>query len=189
MWNLPNVLTMIRILLVPVFAVLLVQDTVATRIAACAVFVLAALTDRWDGQIARKRGLVTAFGTLADTIADKVLVGVALVLLSWLGEVPWWVTVVMIVREVGVMVLKAALARRHLMPASRGGKLKAVLQMVAISILVVDWTGLLGREIGGWIAVFGMAIMYAAVLVAVVTAVDYVMKALRIVRTGSAPTP
>lgn len=186
-WNLPNALTMLRLLLVPVFAVLLAQDTVASRVGACVVFVLAALTDRWDGQIARKRGLITTFGTMADTIADKVLVGAALVLLSWLGEVPWWVTIVLLVREIGITVLKVVLVRRHVIAPSRGGKLKAVLQMVALSILVVDWVGLLGNRVGGWVQLLGLVILYAATAIAVVTAVDYLVKASRIARTGDAP--
>jgi len=186
-WNLPNALSTLRILLVPVFAGLLAQDTVASRIFACAVFVGAALTDRWDGQIARKRGLITKFGTMLDTIADKVLVIAALLLLSSLGEVPWWVTIVLIVRELGITLLKTLLVRRHVMAPSRGGKLKAVLQMVALSVLVVDWVGLFGATLGGWIYTAGMILLYAAVVVAVVTAVDYVVKAWRIVRDGPAP--
>lgn len=186
-WNLPNALTMLRILLVPVFAVLLWQDTTSSRIWATLVFVLAALTDRWDGQIARKRGLVTKFGTMADTFADKALVIAAVVLLSLLGDLGWWVTIVITVREIGIAVLKGALSRRHVMAPSRGGKLKAVLQMVGISVLVPDWVGLLGTVVGGWIHLLGLIIMYIAVLVAVMTAIDYIVKAWRIVRTGDAP--
>lgn len=186
-WNLPNALTMLRILLVPVFAVLLWQDTTSSRVWATAVFVLAALTDRWDGQIARKRGLITKFGTMADTFADKALVIAAVVLLSLLGELGWWVTIVITVREIGIAILKGALSRRHVMAPSRGGKLKAVLQMVGISVLVPDWVGLLGDTVGGWIHLLGLVILYVAVLIAVVTAIDYVVKAWRIVRTGDAP--
>lgn len=186
-WNLPNALTMLRILLVPVVGVLLWQQTTTSRIWATAAFVLAALTDRWDGQIARKRGLITRFGTMADTFADKALVIAAVVLLSMIGELGWWVTVVITVREIGIAILKGALSRRHLMAPSRGGKLKAVLQMVGLSVLLPDWVGLLGATVGGWVHTLGLVIVYAAVLVAVVTALDYVMKAWRIVRTGDAP--
>lgn len=186
-WNLPNALTAVRILLVPVYGVLLAQDSVGSRIAACIVFVIAALTDRWDGHIARTRGLITRFGTMLDTLADKILVIAALVLLSWLDEVPWWVTIVLIVRELGVMLLKSVLARREVIAPSRGGKLKAVLQMVALSVLTVDWPGLLGDQVGPWLYWVGMIILYAATLIAVVTAVDYVVKAMRIVRTGEPP--
>ncbi|MFV0254450.1 MAG: CDP-diacylglycerol--glycerol-3-phosphate 3-phosphatidyltransferase [Beutenbergiaceae bacterium] len=183
-WNLPNALTMVRIVLVPLFAWLLWQDTPGMRVAACAVFVLAALTDRWDGQIARKRGLITNFGKIADSIADKALVLTALVLLSILGELAWWITIVLIVRELGITLLRFLIIRRYVMPASRGGKLKAVLQMVAISILVVDWPGLLGASVGDWGRLLGLIVMYAAVVVAVVTAGDYIAKAWRIVRSG-----
>lgn len=186
-WNLPNALTMLRILLVPVFAVLLAQDTVGSRIAACVVFVIAALTDRWDGHIARTRGLTSAFGAMLDTIADKVLVIAALLLLSMLGEVPWWVTTVLIVRELGIMALKSVLARREVIAPSRGGKLKAALQMVALSVLTVDWVGLLGSEIGGWAYGTGMVILYAATAVAIVSAIDYLVKAAEIARTGAPP--
>ncbi len=183
-WNLPNALTGVRILLVPIYVVLLMQDTVGTRVAACAVFVVAALTDRWDGHIARTRGLVTKFGTMLDTLADKILVVAALVMLSWLGEVPWWVTIVLVVREFGIMALKSLLSRREVIAPSSGGKLKAVLQMVALAVLTVDWVGLLGSELGPWMYWLGMVVLYVATAIAVVTAVDYVVKAVRIVRTG-----
>lgn len=188
-WNLPNALTMVRILLVPVYAVLLAQDTIGSRIAACVVFVLAALTDRWDGHIARTRGLITTFGTMLDTLADKILVVAALLVFSWLGEIPWWVTVVLIVREFGIMALKSALARREVIAPSSGGKLKAVLQMVALAVLTVDWVSLLPEPFGAVMYWLGMVILYAATLVAVATAVDYVVKAARIVRTGPSSTP
>lgn len=183
-WNLPNALTMVRILLVPVYAVLLAQDTVGSRIAACIVFVVAALTDRWDGHIARTRGLITKFGTMLDTLADKILVIAALVVFSWLGEVPWWVTILLIVREFGIMALKSVLSRREVIAPSSGGKLKAALQMVALAVLTVDWVGLLGDGLGPWMYWLGMIILYVATAIAVVTAVDYIVKAARIVRTG-----
>lgn len=184
-WNLPNALTMVRILLVPVYAVLLAQDTVGSRIGACVVFVVAALTDRWDGHIARTRGLITKFGTMLDTLADKILVIAALVVLSILGEVPWWVTIVLIVREFGIMALKSVLARHEVIAPSSGGKLKAVLQMVALAVLTVDWVNLLPDPFGAVMYWLGMGILYAATLIAVATAVDYIVKAARIFRTGT----
>lgn len=187
-WNLPNALTMVRILLVPVYGVLLAQDTVGSRIAACVIFVIAALTDRWDGHIARTRGLITKFGTMLDTLADKILVVAALLIFSWLGEVPWWVTIVLIVREFGIMALKSVLAKHEVIAPSSGGKLKAVLQMVALAVLTVDWVNLLPDPFGAIMYWLGMVILYAATLIAVVTAVDYVFKAVRIVRTGSSST-
>jgi CDP-diacylglycerol---glycerol-3-phosphate 3-phosphatidyltransferase len=181
-WNLPNALTMLRLLLVPVMVVLLAQDTVASRLAAAAVFVVAAITDHLDGRLARSRNLITRFGTVADTVADKVLVIAALVLLSWLAEVPWWVTALFTVRELGITALKVLVVRGHVMPPSRGGKLKAVLQMVALPILIVDWREMFGSMVGGWFYGVGLVILYVALVVAVATAIDYVAKAARVVR-------
>lgn len=177
--NVANALTVLRLLLVPVFAVLLLAGdgrSDGLRIAAWAVFALAAYTDRIDGQIARSRGLVTSFGKLADPIADKALTGAALVGLSLLGELPWWVTVVVLLREVGITVLRFVVIRHGIMPASRGGKLKTLLQGVAIGLYVLPLTGLLasGRA----------AVMALAVLVTVVTGLDYVVRAVHLRRTS-----
>ena len=123
--NLPNALTVLRLAVVPVFAVLLLQDSGhddAGRYWATLAFGLAIITDRYDGMIARRTGQVTEFGKLADPIADKALTGTALIGLSILGLLPWWVTVVILVREVGVTA--AALlghpARRDRQPAAAG---------------------------------------------------------------------
>ncbi len=175
-WNLPNALTMLRIALVPVFAVLLLTDgggDPAMRWWALAVFVVAMATDRLDGQIARARNLVTDFGKLADPIADKSLTGMALIGLSLIGELWWWVTAVVIVREVGITLLRLVVIRYGVMPASRGGKLKTTLQALALSLMIAP----LGPP-WSWI---GVAVMAAAVLVTVVTGVDYVLKARRLV--------
>ena len=104
-------------------------------------FAVASVTDRVDGELARRRGLVTDFGKIADPIADKALIGAALVGLSLLDELPWWVTVVVLVREIGVTLLRFLVIRHGVMPASRGGKLKTLLQAVAIGLLVLplDW--------------------------------------------------
>lgn len=135
-WNIANGLTMLRLLLVPVFAVVLFHgdghDT-AWRIWATVVFGLASITDRLDGDLARRRGLVTEFGKLADPIADKALIGTALVGLSVLDDLAWWVTVVMLVREVGVTLLRFWVIRHGVIAASRGGKVKTAVQIVAIA--------------------------------------------------------
>ena len=143
-WNIANALTVFRLLLVPVFvAALFVNGGHDTqwRIIAALVFALASITDRFDGEIARKRGLVTEFGKLADPIADKALVGAALIGLSILGDLPWWVTIIMLVREVGVTVLRFWVIRRGVISASRGGKLKTLLQTVAIGLYVLPLSG------------------------------------------------
>ena len=178
-WNVANALTVVRLLLVPVFAWALLHDggsSDAWRWAATGVFALAAWTDRVDGHLARSRGLVTPFGKLADPIADKALVGTALVSLSLLDELPWAVTAVVLAREVGVTLLRLWVIRHGVIPASRGGKLKTLLQGLAIGLYVMPLTGLLasGRA----------AVMAVAVAVTVVTGADYVARALRL-RTTS----
>ncbi len=178
-WNLPNALTVLRLLLVPVFLLVLLADdgaSSALRVTAFAVFALAAYTDRVDGRIARSRGLVTSFGKLADPIADKALTGAALIGLSLLGELAWWITVVVMVREVGVTLLRLVVIRHGVMPASRGGKLKTLLQGLAIGLYVLPLTGVLasGRAL----------VMAAAVVVTLVTGVDYVLRALTLRQTS-----
>ena len=172
--NLANALTVLRLLLVPVFAVLLLRDGDGSRYAALGVFVLAAYTDAVDGQIARSRGLETRFGAIADPLADKALTGAALVGLSLLGELSWWVTAVVMVREVGVTALRAALVRHGDLPVSRGGKWKTTLQGVAIGLYVLP------LDLGPLPEV----VMALAVAITVVTGVDYVVQAVRL-RRGS----
>ncbi|MCU1692071.1 MAG: CDP-diacylglycerol/glycerol-3-phosphate3-phospha tidyltransferase [Frankiales bacterium] len=175
--NVANALTVLRLLLVPVFAALLLLDGDAERWAALVVFVLAAYTDRVDGRIARERGLVTRFGSIADPLADKALTGAALVSLSLLDELSWWVTVVVMGREIGVTVLRAALVRHGDLPVSRGGKGKTALQGLAIGLYVVP------VDLGPLPEV----VMALAVAVTVVTGVDYLVQARRL-RRGSART-
>ncbi|MDT7572758.1 MAG: CDP-diacylglycerol---glycerol-3-phosphate 3-phosphatidyltransferase, partial [Actinomycetota bacterium] len=142
--NIANQLTILRLLLVPVFAVALLWDdgdSHAWRIGAWTVFAAASWTDRIDGQLARSRGLVTSFGKLADPIADKALIGTALVGLSILDLLPWWVTAIVIVREAGVTLLRFWVIRHGVIPASRGGKLKTLLQGVAIGLYVLPLSG------------------------------------------------
>jgi CDP-diacylglycerol---glycerol-3-phosphate 3-phosphatidyltransferase len=178
-WNVANQLTVLRLLLVPVFGWALLHDDGAStgwRVAAAVVFAVAAWTDRVDGHLARSRGLETSFGKLADPIADKALTGTAFVGLSLLGELSWWVTAVVVVREVGVTLLRFWVIRHGVMPASRGGKLKTLLQGIAIGLYVLPLTGALasGRA---WV-------MALAVAVTVVTGVDYVVRAV-VLRTTS----
>ena len=180
-----NALTFLRILLVPVFAVALLADggdSVGWRLVATGIFVVAALTDRLDGYLARRSGTVTDLGKLLDPIADKLLMGTALVLLSVLDELAWWVTVVILVRELGITLLRLALLRYTVLPASRGGKLKTVLQSVAIGLYLLPLT-----ELPSWIGVVAGAIMGLAVAVTLVTGVDYVRQAMVIRRAGAAP--
>jgi CDP-diacylglycerol--glycerol-3-phosphate 3-phosphatidyltransferase len=183
-WNIANALTVLRIALVPLFAWLLLREDgadVAGRLLATAAFVVAIVTDRFDGDLARKRNLVTNFGKIADPIADKALTGAAFIGLSWLGQLGWWVTVLVMVREWGVTLLRFWVIRYGVMPASRGGKAKTVLQAIALGLYLLPW------QVGGvthwwgtllhWAAVSTMAV---AVVVTVVTGMDYVGRALRL---------
>ena len=143
-WNLPNALTVLRFLLVPVYAVLLFQDGGDEpwwRFWAWVVFALAAVTDGIDGKIARRRGEITNFGKVADPIADKALTGTAFIGLSLLGVVWWWVTVVILVREIGITVLRFVVIRHGVMPAGRGGKLKTMLQTLSLGALTLPALG------------------------------------------------
>ena len=174
--NLANVLTVLRIVLVPLFVVLLLEDTALTRWAAYVVFLVALVTDRIDGQVARSRGLVTTFGTVADPIADKALIGAALIGLSYLGGLWWWVTVLVLGRELAITLLRFVVIRHGVIPASRGGKLKTTLQGTALGFLLVP--------LGGPVPYIGYAIMAAAVVVTLVTGVDYFVQAHRLWRAG-----
>jgi CDP-diacylglycerol---glycerol-3-phosphate 3-phosphatidyltransferase len=179
LWNVANILTMVRIVLVPVFVVFLFAGGTAWRLAALGTFVVASLTDLLDGRLARSRGLVTDFGKIADPVADKALTGAALIGLSVLGELPWWVTGVIMFRELGVTALRFWVIRWGVIAASRGGKLKTLLQVIAICLYVLPAAlspPELVREL----------FMAAAVVVTVVTGVDYVLQAVRLRRSGPA---
>ena len=174
-----NALTVVRLLLVPVFVVFLVEAghpaSTGWRLAALAAFGVASLTDLLDGQLARSRGLVTDFGKIADPIADKALTGAALISLTALGELPGWVTALILAREVGVTALRFAVIRRGVIAASAGGKLKTLLQIVAICLYLLPPSlspPALVKEI----------VMGAALVVTLVTGVDYVVRAVRLAR-------
>jgi CDP-diacylglycerol--glycerol-3-phosphate 3-phosphatidyltransferase len=179
LWNVANVLTMVRVVLVPVFVVCLLAGGTAWRLTALATFGVASLTDLLDGRVARSRGLVTDFGKLADPVADKALTGAALICLSALGELPWWVTGVIMFRELGVTALRFWVIRRGVIAASRGGKAKTLLQVIVICLYVLPGT----LSPPGIVRVLFMA---AAVVVTVVTGVDYVLQAARLRRSDPA---
>ncbi len=179
LWNLANLLTMSRMVLVPVFVLALFTQggsDPAWRVTAAVIFGVASLTDRFDGDLARRRGLITTFGTIADPIADKVLIGAALVGLSLLGELAWWITMLIAVRELGVTALRFLVLRYGVIPASRGGKVKALAQVVAIGLYVLPLP--LAAHPVRW------AVMGIAVVLTVVTGVDYVVRAWRLRATG-----
>jgi len=170
--NLANVLTVIRLGLVPVVVACLLAGGTAWRVAAFVAFGTASVTDLLDGRVARSRGLITDLGKIADPIADKALTGAALVTLSYLGWLPWWVTIVILAREVAVTGLRFWVIRYGVIAASRGGKLKTLLQVLAISLYMLP-------GIPQWLRAVVMA---AAVLVTLVTGADYVIRAARLRR-------
>ncbi|WP_255521866.1 CDP-diacylglycerol--glycerol-3-phosphate 3-phosphatidyltransferase [Rothia sp. ZJ932] len=182
-WNLPNALTALRILMVPLFIWLLWlggtygETNMSMRWWAVAVFILAMITDWLDGSIARSRNLITSFGKIADPIADKLLTGAAFVLLSMLGELWWWVTIVILVREWGITVMRLFIIKYGVMAASKGGKLKTVLQTVALVLMLLPLASL-----GAWALWLGWLVMAAVVIVTVVTGMDYVIKAMQLRR-------
>ena len=177
LYNPANLLTAVRIVLVPVFvAIVIVSEMTepAWRMAACLTFCVASATDFADGWIARRYELITSFGKVADPIADKTLTGSALILLSAYDLVPWWVTLLILVREWGVTALRFWVIRYGIIPASRGGKLKTALQIAAIAWFL--W------PVPEPFDVIGVALMVAALIVTVVTGVDYVLQAVRLRR-------
>ncbi|TKV60820.1 CDP-diacylglycerol--glycerol-3-phosphate 3-phosphatidyltransferase [Nakamurella flava] len=181
--NLPNALTVLRLILVPVFLLTLFAEgghDPTWRWVAFVIFALAALTDRYDGHIARKRGQITDFGKIADPIADKALTGSALVALSMLGDLAWWITLVILVREIGITLLRFAVIRYGVIAASPGGKAKTLLQIFAIGLYLMPLPDAID-----WVRVVVMA---GAVVLTVGTGVDYVIRAAGLVgRARSRP--
>jgi CDP-diacylglycerol--glycerol-3-phosphate 3-phosphatidyltransferase len=165
--NAANALTVLRLIMVPFFVVFLVTGGDRWRVAAFALFVVASVTDLLDGRLARQRGLITDFGKIADPVADKALTGSAFITLSVLGELSWWVTAVILVRELGITVLRLIVIRRNVIPASRGGKLKTLLQVVAISLYILP----------GPLGVARPVVMGLAVAVTLVTGAEYLIRA------------
>ncbi|MEV6009446.1 CDP-diacylglycerol--glycerol-3-phosphate 3-phosphatidyltransferase [Streptomyces sp. NPDC051976] len=181
LWNIANLLTMARLVLVPGFVLLLLHGDghdPAWRSFAWAAFAIAMITDLFDGELARRYGLVTDFGKIADPIADKAIMGAALVGLSALGDLPWWVTVVILVRELGITLLRFWVIRHAVIPASRGGKMKTLAQGIAVGMYILMLTGPLAT-VRAWM-------MAIAVILTVATGLDYVRQAIVLRRAGLA---
>lgn len=156
--NLPNVLTTLRIVMVPFFGWALLQDggdSVLWRCVAFAIFVAAMITDKIDGDIARARNLVTNFGKIADPIADKAITGMAFIGLSIVGDIWWWVTIVVLVREWSVTLLRLSILKHVVLPANQSGKIKTTLQGVALAVLCLPLPH--GGAHGGAFDQFGAA--------------------------------
>lgn len=189
---LPNALTILRLVLVPVFLVLLFAHPLdfGWRLAATGAFGVAILTDLLDGKLARRYNLVSDFGKIWDPIADKALTGAAFISLSILGELWWWVTILILVREWGITWMRVAMLKYGVMAAAAGGKLKTLLQAIALLMFLpypIQLT-VQAAPFWGWLA---WLVMGAAFVLTVVTGLMYVRDALRLraesLRTGSGP--
>jgi CDP-diacylglycerol--glycerol-3-phosphate 3-phosphatidyltransferase len=176
--NVANILTGIRLALVPVFLMTLfgADESTGWRLTAALVFAVASITDHVDGKLARKFGLVTDFGKVMDPIADKALTGAALFGLSILGELPWWVTITIAVRELGVTLLRFWVIRYGVIAASNGGKAKTLAQIIAIGMFLLP--------LPGWFDPVEWTAMMIALALTVVTGADYVVRAIRLRARG-----
>ncbi|WP_030992778.1 CDP-diacylglycerol--glycerol-3-phosphate 3-phosphatidyltransferase [Streptomyces sp. NRRL S-1813] len=181
LWNIANLLTMLRLVLVPAFVVLLMHDDGADpvwRVFAWAAFAVAMITDVFDGHLARAYNLVTDFGKIADPIADKAIMGAALICLSVLGDLSWWVTGVILFRELGITLMRFWVIKHGVIPASRGGKIKTLAQGTAVGMYVL--------VLSGPLATFRWWVMAVAVALTVVTGLDYIRQAVVLRRAGLA---
>ncbi|MEU7135806.1 CDP-diacylglycerol--glycerol-3-phosphate 3-phosphatidyltransferase [Streptomyces sp. NPDC046261] len=179
LWNIANILTMVRLLLVPGFVLLMLHNggyDPAWRSFAWAAFAVAMITDLFDGHLARAYNLVTDFGKIADPIADKAIMGAALICLSALDDLPWWVTGVILFREIGITLMRFWVIRHGVIPASRGGKMKTLAQGVGVGMYILALTGPL--------ATLRFWVMAVAVALTVLTGLDYVKQAVQMRRAG-----
>lgn len=191
-WNVPNALTVLRILMVPVFGWMLLAhpDEAGWRWAATGVFALAMATDFVDGHIARSRGLITSFGKLMDPIADKALTGMAFIGLSIIGELWWWVTIVILLREWGITVMRFFILKYGVMAANRGGKAKTMTQSAALLLYLLPLAApSQGLSLGSVLEVVSWLLMAAALLLTVLTGLDYLREAARLRRAYLAEHP
>lgn len=183
--QLPNAITIVRIFCAPVFLWMLLADGGSDgplRWWAAVLFIVAIATDGIDGYLARKYKIVTDLGKLLDPIADKALTGCAFVGLSILGELDWWITIVVLIREIGITVHRLIVAGDHVVAAAWMGKLKTVAQAVALSLALLPlWT-----VVGDWIHVVNVSAMTIAVVLTIASGIDYVVTAIRASRAARA---
>lgn len=179
LWNVANLITFLRIICTPFFIYLLVSEpadsTSGARWLALVLFVLSTVSDGIDGYLARSRNLGTSLGVLLDPIADKVVIGGALIALSVTDELPWWITVVVLVREIGITVYRMSIVHREIHAASWGGKVKTTVQSVAVAFAIAPFPAILG----GWFNWVNISLMAAAVVLTITTGVEYLWKATR----------
>ena len=187
-WNVPNALTTLRIVMVPFFGYALLVDggqSMTWRWVAYVLFVVAMITDKVDGDLARKHNLVTDFGKIADPIADKALIGAALICLSLLHELWWWVTAVILVREIGITVFRFIALRDRVIAASWLGKLKTVGQAVAISFALFPFWQLVGH----WVNWVNAVLIVLALVLTVVSGIEYLWQAWKVGRAKRIELP
>lgn len=188
--NIANALTVLRLVLVPVFIVVFLETTTGHRWAAWAIFGIAAATDQLDGHLARSRGLVTNFGKLADSIADKALIIGALVMLSWHGMLWWWVTIVFIVREIGITIMRMFMVKKKVMAAGMGGKIKMTAQAFGIAGIILPWHSFLPEMAADIMLWLSYGLIGVALVFALTSAWEYIREARRIsTEHESANTP
>lgn len=182
--NVANIVTVVRIFMAPAFIWLLIADDGRLgpmRLIAAVLFVVAIITDTVDGILARRQNLVTDFGKILDPIADKVLIGGALVALSILGELWWWVTIVILIREFGITIFRFIALRNRVIAASGAGKLKTIIQAVAISFFLFP----LWELFGDWVHWLNWVLMAIAFVLTVYSGIEYLYKAYRLTRVAA----
>ena len=168
--NIPNSLTLLRIVLIPIFVIVLVVRIPYGDLLAAAIFIVAALTDSLDGYLARKYKQVTKLGIILDPIADKLLITAALISLVELARIPGWIAIVILGREFAVSGLRAVKAEEGvIIPASKLGKLKTVSQILAVILIILEYVFPPFKGVGQWA-------MYIAVVITIVSGVDYFFK-------------
>lgn len=190
--NLPNTLTVLRLLLVPVFIILGLQQSWPALWASFVVFAIAAITDRFDGKLARSWGQITDFGRIADPIADKALTLCGFGLLSYQGFLPWWLTILIAMRELGITAMRAFFLRRGVVvSANQAGKLKTFMQMVALGTLLIPWAHFvaINEANEGWVVMLirlGQIFAGIALALTLYSGVMYVIDGARLMRASSA---
>lgn len=177
--NLPNKLTVLRVLMIPFFVVFMLWDIVgaADKWIAAAIFIAASLTDMLDGKIARKYNLITNFGKFMDPLADKLLVGAAMICLVEMGRLPAWIVIIIISREFIISGFRLVASDNGVViAASYWGKFKTVFQMLMIIVLIFD--------LGGAFTLLETVIVWIATILTVISLVDYVVKNVNVLKDG-----
>ena len=175
-WNVANLITIGRILFAPIFVGLILMDPAGPwRWLALVLFIASVSLDGLDGYLARSRNLGTPLGVILDPIADKLLIGAGLIVLSVINELPWWVTILILVREFGITIYRMAIVHREVHGASWLGKTKTFVQSFAVAFAIAPFAPL----IGDWINWVNISIMVAAVVLTVWSGIEYLWKAVR----------